>query len=358
MICCLTPSFLVFFLCLLSITPMAKAQGDDEFTVKLLPITPQIEAAAAKAMQGCEPQKEKTTRAINKNGVYTLACDLFHSGRVYAVIDDNEDVILCEWQQAAWKPVSAINIHTVWNFPDGYRAPIIERGSDDQPRPFWTLDLQNRTLLVIASWVEKQAQNFYVILFDSKCERILDTESSFGLQPVIKSKYLVTVDSSRVKAEWQGTYFSRIEDDKLVIKKSWEDSQPWHAEAMEDEQDDSSNYASSNGRGYVILPDNRETKAPADYLIFHSDPVADQSVQDRVAATHGKPFGAIYFTPKAELYDDDALAYLFEKLTGLPRESFPDYERLSPPGSEPKWKVKVTGSDDQIIKLISPQSGR
>ena len=145
---------------LLSSLPVADAQDDAESKVKLLPSTPQMEAVAAKAMQGCEPRQGKVTGEINQNGVYTLTSNLFHDGRVYAIIDDNEDVILCERQQAVWQPVSAINVHTVWNYPPGYREPQVERGSDDQPRPFWMLDLQKRPLLVIASDVEKAGQNF------------------------------------------------------------------------------------------------------------------------------------------------------------------------------------------------------
>jgi hypothetical protein len=142
------------------------------------------------------------------------------------------------------------------------------------------------------------------------------------------------------------------------MKKSWENSQPWHAEEREDQPDDSSNYASSNGKGYVILPDDSDSKDQADYWIVRSDPTVNRSVLDRVDATHGKPFAAIYFKPKAELYGDEALAYLFEKLTGLPRELYPNYDRLGMTrGSEPKWKIKVTGSDEEIIKLISPHSG-
>jgi len=348
----------VFLLCLLFTLLMAKAQNDDEFKVKLLPITPEMEAAAAKAMQSCEPQEGKITGEINKNGVYTLTGELFHNGRVYAIIDDNEDVILCEWRKGAWKPVSAINVHTVWNFPPGYREPKVERGSDEQPRPFWMLDLQDRPLLVVASWVEKEGQNYFVILFDSKCERILSTDSSFGLPPVVKYQYLLTGDSSRVKSEWQATYFSRIQNNTFVLMKSWEDSLPWHAEDREDQPDDSSNYASLNGRGYVILPDNRSSKHPADYVIFPSDPTEKRSIP-LGDETHGKPFAAIYFAPKMDLYGEEKLAYLFKKLTGLPRELYPDFERLGMKGrSEPQWKIKVTGSDEAIIKLLSPDSAR
>jgi hypothetical protein len=74
---------------------------------------------------------------------------------------------------------------------------------------------------------------------------------------------------------------------------------------------------------------------------------------------HGKPFAAIYFTPNKDLSGDDTLVYLFEKLTGLPKELYPDYDTLATKGSsELQWKIKVTGNDAAIIKLLSPDTAR
>ena len=347
----------LFYLCLLSSIPMAKGQNEDELKVELIPVSPTIVATAAKVMEGCEPLKGKIIGEINKNGIYTLTGELFHNGKIYAVIDDNDDVILCEWQKPAWTPISALNIHTSWNFPLGYRE---QDGRDprEQPQPFWMLDLQNRFLLVVASYMEKAGQNYYVMLFDSKCERLLSTDSSFGLRPVVKEKYLLTGDASRVKAEWEATYFSRIENNTFTVKKSWEDSLPWHAEDREDRPDDSSNYASSNGEGYLILPDDSGGKHPADYIILRSDPKERKSYL-YPGEMHDKPFAAVYFTQKKALDDHDPLAYIFEKLTCLPEKLYPSYYQ---PGVEVKaehhWKIKVNGNDKEIVKLLSPNPVR
>lgn len=61
-----------------------------------------MEETAAKVMQGVGPQRGKAIGGINKNGVYTLTGDLFHNGQICSIIDD-DDVILCEWENAAWK---------------------------------------------------------------------------------------------------------------------------------------------------------------------------------------------------------------------------------------------------------------
>jgi hypothetical protein len=349
---------LVFLLCVISTLPMVKAQAFDAPEVDLLAITPEMAAAAENALQGCEPQEGKTTGEINKNGVYTLTGDLFHNGRIYALIDDDADVILCEWQKPLWKPVSAVNVQTAWSFPPGYRE-LVGRGADGQPQPFWMIELQNRPLLVIASDVEKEGQYYYVILFDSKCEKILSSDSSFGRRPEVKDQYLLTGDSSRVKSDWGATYFSRIQNNTFVMMKSWEDSQPWHAEDREGQPDDSSNYASSNGKGYLILPDNSASKQPADYVVLSCDPKEKRSYL-YPGEMHGKQYAAVYFTPNQDVVGADTLVYLFVKLTGLPRELFPDDGDIDivKGKSEPHWKIKVTGSDTAIIKLLSPDSAR
>ena len=56
---------------------------------------------------------------------------------------------------------------------------------------------------------------------------------------------------------------------------------------------------------------------------------------------------------------DDTLAYLFERLTGLPRDLYPGLGQLDTKGSsDPKWKIKVTGTDKAIIQLLSQSPGR
>lgn len=340
---------LVVMLGLLSVSPLAKAQAGDASPVQLLPVTPEMEAITAKDMQDCPPLAGKSVGAINKNGVYTLTGDLFHNGQIYALIDDNQDVILCEWQKSVWKPVSAISVETDWNFPSGYREQV-GRSPDNQPQPFWILNLQDRPLLGIASSVEKAGQYYYLILFDSKCEQILSTDSSFGLRPEVKDQYLLTGDSSRGKAEWEATYYSKVQNNAFVLMKSWEDSQPWHAEDRDDQPDDSSNYASSGGKGYIIVPDNSNNKPPADYIIYASDTAKKGATSYNTRVTS---FAAIYSTPDKNSNGDEIIVYLFEKLTGLPRELFPGYDDASEKGkSQPHFKI--TGTDQTLVKLLSP----
>jgi hypothetical protein len=336
----------------------ARAQNafDDNFKVQLLPVTPEIEAFAAKVLKDYAPQQTKIVGEINKNGIYTLSGNLFGNGKLYSVVDDDHDVVVCELQSSAWKPLYAINVTTMWNYPAGYPHEQDSRGADDQPQPFWIINFENRPILVIASIVDKEGQYYYSILFDSKCEKILSTVTSFGQKPIVKNGYFISGDSSRVKTSWAATYFSKIKDDKFVLMKSWEDSQPWHSEDTEGRPDDTSNYASSDGKGYLILPDNRGVKPPADFLVLRCDP---SEKRPELYPPADKPFEAIYFDPRHDADNsdigDETLGYLFHKLTGLPMNLYPDYERLDMDKKPlPHWKIKVTGTDKVIAKLIAP----
>jgi hypothetical protein len=357
-------SAVVSLLCLLFAISAAKAQDDDEDKIQFLPVTPDMETTAAKAMEGCIPEDGKISGAINKNGVYTLTGDLFHNGSIYTLIDDNQDVIICDWLKTKWEPIGAINVHTVWKFPEGYRDPIAEHGSEE-PVPFEVLTLQNRPLVAIATYVEKQGQNYSAILFDSKVTRILDTAYSFANgMPEIKYGYLVSHNASRGKSDFLATYFSRIQNDKFVLLKSWEESVPWRA--TDDDESDSSFHASSNGKGYTIVYDNSKSSHPADYVISGNDPPRfDKTGRFYSSEKNSKPFAKIYFTPKKtkdgvsiDAHDPEELAYLFEKLTSLPREFYKAVSLFDAEGADLKKKIesdatiKVTGTKE-AIKLLS-----
>lgn len=355
-------SIAAIILLLASMCFAAKAQ-EAKFKVELLPTTPALEASVVKALRGCTPTDGKVIAEINKNGIYTLTGDLFHDHHTYAVVDDNQDVLLCEWANSAWNLVSAINVQTVWNSPSGYLYPIVGRGPDNQPQPFWMLNLQGQPLLVIASYVEKEGQNYYVLLFDSSRKQLLDWDSSFGKRPEVKDRYLLTGNSSRVKADWDATYYSRIKIDKLVVLKSWEDSMPWHAEDHEGELDDTSNYASSSDRGYLILPDNSKSAHPADYIVVRSNPKEKRPEIPLPTGLGGRPYAAVYFTPNRITQGDDGLVYLFEKLTQLPGTLYPSWGELgvTDPNGKPdcRWKVRIIGTDQSLVNLLSlpPSNG-
>ena len=346
---------LIFLICVLFTPSSAKAQDDGASQVKQVPVTPEIEAAAAKAMKGCPSLGKGIIGAINKNGVYTLTGDLFGSGKVYAIIQNGNNIIICQWHRSLWRPISSVDVKIEWNYPGWKNDEKV--GLDWRPeasKPFWALTLQRHPLIAVASSLDKYHQNYVVLLLDSKSERLLNTAPSYDLQPVLKYNYLVTKDASRRKAEWGATYHSQIQNNKIVVSKSWGEYGTYP------HPDDSCNIATSDGVAYKIVEDNSHDGHISNWAIFK---LKNKDGNDD--AKNLEPFAKLSFALKdnldtIELNDERQLEepYLFEKLTGLPRDFYPDEEDSKLKDRiESKAKIKVTGTKEGI-KLLSPGPSR
>jgi hypothetical protein len=314
---------------------------DNDPTVKLLPITPEVEATVAKDLKDFIPEGKATQTGINKNGVYTLSGDIFGNGHIYAIIDSNP-LVICEWGKRKWKPILALNTTAFWKSPhwdkDGPgREPIALK-------PFWMLALQHILLLVITSYVEKAGQNYLVILFDPKMRTIADSAtsiSSFLDTPVVKDDYLLLMDQSRNKAEWSETYFFTIVRNKLAVQGSWGSYQPFnHPEEGE------TYFADSSITSYKVTETYGADSHLEGWKVSRLTPDKKSSSWD----------AEITFVPKARQIDfsDAGLVYLFVDLTGLPRILYPID---NPP--QPKEKLEALGTikvkgNREAVKLLSP----
>ena len=341
---------------------------EEEVPAKLLPVTPEIEEAVAKDLWDCEPRRGETVAGVNKNGVYTLEGDLFHNGRVHAVIDDHLGVIMCEARNGHWKPVSMLNVVPVWKYP-GWDASTAGTREPAATRPFWMLYLQNHSLLAVAETQDKEGQYYETILFDSNGRRAVDSDISFALAPMVKYHYLLSGDSSRVKSEWGATYFSKIKSGKFSIVKSWEESTPYRQlDPSEFVGDASCSVAKLDGSEYTIMDDYREIAHRADVVIFEGDVGSGDSYSIVNAWKEHRAFARLYFAPrhpgkkKAIGNGADPTAYLFEKLMGLPRSLYPIRDEFHPLVDarpvgkiEAVMRIRVMGSR-RARELLAPDS--
>ncbi len=322
--------------------PMCLAEVQNETCeVRALPITAEVQATVSKDLAGCSPETKHFGAGINENNVFTLVGDLFHNRRTYCVIDDNADVIICEWQKspANWKAVCVLKVQTAWNFPDGFREQV-SRSPIDQPEPFWMIDLQGHPCLAIASDVEKAGQNYYVILLNTDCSQIQSYTWSFVRRPEVKCDYLLTGDCSRGKSEMEVTYYSRIQKDAFVQVASWGSWCPWHA-TRETRDDECYDFGGSNGHDYTIRQEMESSYSVA---------LDEKTIQKPPTS-----FAKIQFISGNASDPDAESVYLFEKLTGLPPELYPENREGSGIAVH-NWRVEVTGPDPQLIKLLSADS--
>lgn len=341
----------------------AWAQDDtDTFSVKFTDITPDMESTAVDALQGCPPHPGEPVAATNKNGVYTLIGDFFNDGHIYAILD-RDSVMICEWSSGYWKLKRVLNLGAVWKYP-GWNEETAGGREPDATKPFWIIKSQQRPVLVIAEDQEKEGQTYYFVLFDKDFRRIFDSNYSFGDEPKVRDDYIVTSDSSRVKATWDGTYFSQIKDDKFSTVKSWEESCPFE---QPDTLDGSTEFdtimgyiATSGSNSYVIAPDFTKGGDQEDYLVFKGAFTISEWGDIVYAPKYHPVYARIHFTPKRESAQLDSggrkneLPYLFEKLTTLPRELCPEMNGAGPGENVEKIEnIKVTGSRE-AVKLLSP----
>ena len=235
----------------------AQVHGQEKIKVDLGAVTPKLQAAARKALDGVQPSIKGMTEGINKHGVYTMTGNVFGDGRARAVLDLKGTVVLCSWEKNRWEPsVYFRNVSAQWLSPT-WREDFSERYAPVSKRPFRALRLQGRTLLAVASETGKNAQDYDVFLLDKACRRVLDETDSYGRPPDIIEGYLETEDGSRRKSIWSANYYSRIEGDKFVTKASWGEYVPYN----ESEDKPPYYYASRDGGGYVILWDEGDEKS-------------------------------------------------------------------------------------------------
>jgi hypothetical protein len=334
----------VVLMALVIFTPSLLATDDsDGLTVTALPITPDVEEIVAKDLDGYVPKSRGIQAGINKNGIYTLSGDLFDNGHIYAIID-SDSIVICEWVRHHWKADLQVNRKPIWRSPgwdkDGPgREPVATK-------PFWMLSVQRHPLLVIASLVEKAGQNYVIMLFDRRVRRIQDIAysiSAFNGTPAVRQEYLLTEDHSRVKAEWSETDFSHVEHYKFVVCGSWEEYVPYHQS-----DEGPTNTATSRKASFVIKQTDDQTANQTRFKIEKLTPDRRSSTWDaEICCTAAKADPDFY---------EEIFAYLFARLTGLPRSLYPTFAQSAPKRRlESNAAISVKGNKE-VATLLSPTS--
>jgi hypothetical protein len=349
---------LVLAICLFLVSSSKGQQAFESEQAKLLSFTPDIEEVVKKDMQGCPATGLNVQEAINKNNVYTLTGDLFKNGHIYAIIDNSENVIMAEWIGGQWKAKWLISTCPIWKYP-GWSIQTAATREPASTKPFWLLPYGHHQLLVIASYVEKEGQYFYIILFDSTCQSIIATASSFWGKPVVKEDYLVVSDSSRVKSEFEGTYFCKLVKNQFVRIKGWEEYVSWH------NPDDAFNTAIVGETSYKITEDGNDDAATDVFEVVKTQLKSSDSPSTEDKEGTERIFAKIKFIARKTKVEDNGSSqdsrwlYIFEKILGLPRSLYPEnhIDSGTQLPAEMLFRIRVTGSP-QAIKLLSPSASK
>jgi len=349
------------FACLLSGVMMLFFQGEahadwpqppEEIQSLVIPVDGTDSAAEVvrkdmeSALYGTQPAgPNKIREAVTKDRGYVLCGNLFETNGFFALYEPkvgdklgSPTLALAEYVDAGWQLRGLWNMQLDWiSKDDRWGGPETQHGKRDLPSvPFLLRDViaDGTSEVIVSGEMAKYRQARYVMKYDKK-SRKLDLLTYSWDMPVKVGDYLRIYDASGNKAVWEQWRFYGWKDDQLVERATW------HSESSYDNVDPAFYLTSTTG------PDGKSESFR--FTMTHGPLALDISRND-------EPFGKVtcgWLTGKSDENDDLMIgAWIFEKVTGLPREYFPEGRlRLEGDGAklgrlEESATVEVTGSDE------------
>ena len=284
---------------------------------------------------------------------------IFGNGQNFALTQFDGGVGFSEWKDGNWQPEETLNITSEWA-PKGGVNPYMGRVTPAE-NAFWTLDIgRGCRVAVIACDTEKYFQTFCVLQYN-RDKKELEIVGPSMEPPRNQLGYLLTFNCSPRRAEWQAWDYFHVRKALLIHSAQWSE---WRSNSNPD--DSLTTLRAYNGEGGLAETFDVEDgwSDQNNYECTLSRSVANYSVES--LTTNQKAPGLSDYAhitinwPNGEWSDPDGLgsaeAYLFEKLTGIPRDLFQN--PLPPDQTETKWPkieklatVKVTGGADAIARL-------
>jgi hypothetical protein len=298
-------------------------------------------------------QKASPRSAVSKSGQVVLWGNLFQVKDCYAVVElmaqsdvesENYGVAFAEWKDGIWQLRQLWKIPTFWR-PEGWRES--EPGSlptTPATTPFELSDLGGGATpeLIVAGETDRSFQDHYLLRFSQKT-KMLNLVASAMSRPEVVGSYVRLYFKSPRRAIYEEWQFFKWKGDDLQPVASWHDevgygqNDPTFAEGERIKEGGKSEttrvqYGTGleyNGDGYELTRDQ-------------------------------KPFGKMRVTwkdPKnlnSMNSDEIEKAWLFEKITGLPRRFYPMLEKTkSVPKLEHVASVSVEGNAESARMFTS-----
>lgn len=320
----------------------------------------------ATSLARVRPDKMRELRSFEtKEGVYVLYGDLFRTGHLFALsalsrggmpnvepdteqsdssVDNSAPPVglgFAEWTGAAWEPRGLWRIEPIWR-PKGWKL-----GGDDYlpetpaTKPFWMklLGGDGHPKVIVAGDVEKYFQDFQLLQFDPKTHTLAFIASAMA-EPEFIDGWVRLYEKSPRRAIWEQWTYHRWEGDKLVPKAAWHEEVPYD----------------SSEKSFVKAT-RFDSKGGKQEFMFY-----DESMDDCTITRDGHPFAQVKIEPRRpaanaapETFSSNSeSAYLFEKLTGVPRKL-----QVLPEGTSASARleklatIRVTGSKE-AVRMLSP----
>ena len=281
----------------------------------------------------------------NSTGQYVLCGDLFQCAKAYAVVEilrgsigdrgdgDQIGLGLAAWNGKRWEPRDLWKICPGWNSEGTHEADEDMLPDNISDRPFWIQKLCGIPSLIVAGEIDRWGQEFYLFSFDKRTEALRILEQSDRM-PEMVDGYVRLLHSSGRKSDWEEWSFWNSKGKYLLPLGAWK------ADASDPE----------NPRCVATTYDVTG-KRSAEYLIE-----CNQDDCSFKITRNGRIYAKVNINrPDApSIGDESEEAYLFQKLTKLPRKLYPpDYPEAKPKRLEAIAKITVSG-DPAAVKRLSP----
>ncbi len=270
------------------------------------------------ALKSLVPPAKRGEIVEKAESPYVLYGDLFGNRKSYALVELSERVGLgfATWDGKEWQPRGLWDISPIWR-PKGWKS-----NDDDylpcEPaeKPFWIKELSGDRVneIVVAGSVWRDYQKFHLFRFDAKPGQLQWIADSRA-EPEYVRGYLKLFFDSRPRAVWAETRFHRWLKGRIVSVADW-----WEG-VDEDDEDNVECWR-------AVTYDSRGEKE-AEFKIIAGEAEKPNEVIYKVLR-NGKPFSEVAIRWKAEGDDSIALAFLFERLTWIPRSLYPGAEESLP----------------------------
>ncbi len=344
----------------------AETQTDYEFLV--IPLNKSAEFTAAllrqveKVMAPFTPAKEKQAAVssfVTDEGCYVLHGDLFGSAQRFVLLElkvepsfenlaTEEKVVGLAWLHAErWELCTLLDVAPVWR-PKGWK----ERGDNYLPitpaeRPFELEDLSGDGVpeVILAADVHKYFQQHFMYRLNAKTKSLTCVADSMK-KPVLNGGFVMLYSNSGRRAIWEEWEFCQWEGNKLIEKASWHEESPYN-----DEEKPFMLATRANDQGveaaYKLLTEASDSDTDSVCQITRQD-----KLFARVTFTWSRSLVAV--TGDGFYPSGDESAYLFEKLTGLPRKLYPANKwGKSVKALEKNVKIHVKG-EPAAVQMLSP----
>lgn len=311
---------------------------------------PDARAALISALQAAKPMPaaKQSRTFVTSDGRKVFFGDLFHNGVLCAVVElpheleaDNSipAVGFAIWTGKEWEPRSLWKINPTWR-PKGWKndegdyfpiRPVEE--------PFRMLEIASGKppLLVVAGDVFKYFQEYNLAKYDPHLRDLVFVSESKDVEVI--GGYVRTRGDSGHRALYQFWDFYRWNGVDLIPVAHWYEG-----------EDDS--FSGEDREESFIIKADAYDKAGKKTASYRDD--LGTITRD------GRQYGKVDFEWKkpGPGKDDERemleQAYIFEKLTGVPRKLYPVLEgKADPSALERLTKITVTGTPEAIKQLSS-----